>query len=113
MRLRRSKYGNKKVGGYDSLKERRRAFELRLLEKKGVISALCEQVKFELIPAQYEGEGKKRKCIERACSYVADFIYKDINDNWIVEDAKGMLTDVYRIKRKLMLIVHGIKIKEV
>ena len=45
-----AKYNNIKYKGYDSKREYYRAQELKLLEKKGVISDLQEQVKFELIP---------------------------------------------------------------
>lgn len=104
----RSKYGNVRKNGYASLKENKRASELRLLEKAGEIFDLEEQVPYELIPSQYlEG-----KCVERACKYVADFVYKDKNGNMVVEDTKGFRTSDYIIKRKLMLKVHGIKIKE-
>lgn len=52
--------GNKlhaeKTDGYDSKKEAKRAAELRIMEQAGEISNLREQVKFELIPAQYEGD---------------------------------------------------------
>lgn len=108
-----SKYRNQKVSGYDSKKERDRAFELKMLERKGIISGLKEQAKFELIPAQYQIINGKRKCVEKSCSYKADFVYVDQNKNFIVEDAKGFKTEVYKIKKKLMLSVHGIRIKEV
>ena len=104
-----NKYHARKSGGYASRKEHRRANELKLLQKAGIISNLREQVRYELIPAQYDNQGK---LIERACSYVADFVYTEKNGETIVEDTKGMRTDVYRIKRKLMLHVHGVKIIE-
>ena len=108
------KYHNKKVvvngEKFDSMKEYRRYCELLLLEKGGVISDLKRQVKFVLIPSQKEG----KKTIERECSYYADFIYHDNETGeTVVEDVKGMRTDVYKIKRKLMLWVHHIKITEV
>lgn len=108
-----SKYGNKKVGGYDSRKEAKRACELKLMRRAGLISELREQVRYELVPAQYDTIGGKRVCIERACTYVADFVYKDKYGNTVVEDAKGFRTEVYKIKKKLMLYTHGIKIREV
>lgn len=107
-----SKYHNQKteVDGsvFDSKKEANRYRELKMLEKAGEISDLWLQVKFELIPAIYE-DGV---CIQRAVYYVADFVYKE-NGEKIVEDVKGMKTEVYKIKKKLMLWVHGIKIREV
>ena len=106
-----SKYHNRKVtqGGetLDSVKEYRRFCELRLLERAGAVTDLRRQVKFELIPAQ-RVDGK---VVERACSYVADFVYME-NGQQVVEDAKGMRTQEYRLKRKLMLWVHGIRIRE-
>lgn len=104
-----NKYGAKKITDpvtgekFDSKKEYYRWCELRLLQRAGKIADLQRQVKYELIPKQ-DGE--------RACTYVADFVYKDADGNSVVEDTKGVRTDAYRIKRKLMLWVHGIRIKE-
>ena len=108
------KYHNKKVfrdgETFDSVKEYHRWIELCLLEKGGVISDLQRQVKYVLIPSQKEG----KKTIERECSYRADFVYTDNETGeTVVEDVKGMRTEVYKIKRKLMLWVHHIKIVEV
>jgi hypothetical protein len=118
-----AKYYSKKVTRdgmtFDSVKEYKRYCELRLLEKAGAISNLQRQVEFELIPAQREpdtigvrGGVKKGKTIEQKCSYVADFVYTE-NGKTVVEDTKGFRTKDYIIKRKLMLWVHGIKIREV
>ena len=109
-----NKYHNQKTSGYDSKKEKRRADELILLQRAGHISCLKEQVRFELIPSQYEIVNGKKKCIEQACFYIADFTYTE-NGSPIVEDVKSPITrsnPVYIIKRKLMLHVHGIKIRE-
>ena len=115
-----NKYHAKRVGTHASQKEHNRAVQLKLLQRAGVISDLREQVPFELIPAQYgecdtDLKGKRvRVCLERACKYIADFVYTDNETGQtIVEDTKGVLTEVYKIKRKLMLYVHGIRIKEV
>lgn len=102
-----SKYHNRKSGGFDSLKEKKRYYELAILERAGKIQGLTRQVRFELIPAQY----RNGKCVERAVSYIADFTYWQ-NGNFVVEDTKGFKTDVYRIKKKLMLERHNIIIKE-
>ena len=73
-----------------------------------MIKELKRQVKFELIPSQrIDG-----KVVERACCYIADFVYIR-NGRFVVEDAKGVRTKEYRIKRKLMLYIHGIRITEV
>ena len=119
-----SKYRNIKAYGCDSRKEARRLAQLQMLEKAGFITDLKTQVKFVLIPSQYESyeryskTGKRLKdgkvCIEKECSYYADFVYTDVETGkTIVEDAKGVRTTEYIIKRKLMLAVHGIRIKEV
>lgn len=104
-----NKYHAQKSGGYASRKEHRRANELRLLQRAGAISNLREQVRYELIPTQRDSNGK---LIERPCCYIADFVYTDRHGHTVVEDTKGVRTDVYRIKRKLMLHVHNIRIKE-
>lgn len=103
---------------FDSVREYKRWCELSLLENAGTIQNLRRQVKYELIPAQYAliGDPKtgktKRVCVERACGYVADFVYTE-NGSKIVEDTKGFRTKDYILKRKMMLWFHGIRIKEV
>lgn len=104
-----SKYHAKKVGGHASKKEHNRANELKLMQRAGVISELREQVPYILIPDQYDSAGNK---IENRCRYIADFVYRDEDGNLVVEDTKGFKTPEYKIKRKLMLQVHGIRIKE-
>lgn len=108
-----SKYKNKKieVDGkvFDSKKEADRYKELKLCEMAGVIKDLKTQVKYELIPPQKDKDGKS---LERSCTYIADFVYEKDGET-IVEDTKGFKTPEYIIKRKLMLKVHGIRIKEV
>lgn len=113
MNFRSNKYHSKKVIrdglAFDSVKEYRRWCELSLLEKAGTITDLDRQVKFTLIPSQrYDG-----KVVERPCTYVADFVYKDENGSTVVEDTKGFRTKDYVIKRKLMLYLCGIRIREV
>ena len=103
---------------FDSKKEARRYAQLRLLERAGIISNIRRQVEFVLIPAQYDivlANGKhKRKCIERACKYIADFVYRDNEKGAVVvEDTKGIRTKDYIIKRKLMLYFYKIRIQEV
>lgn len=121
------KYKNRKiiVDGikFDSKKEAVRYKELKMLEKAGIIHDVQRQVKYVLIPAQYEptssvyvkgnnkGKPKKGKLIERECAYYADFVYTE-NGKTVVEDTKGVKTPEYIIKRKLMLYIHNIKIKE-
>lgn len=95
---------------FDSKVEHRRWCELRLLERAGRITGLERQVKYVLIPTQRDKSGK---VIEKECSYYADFVYFDCAlGEKVVEDAKGVRTDAYKIKKKLMLKEHGIRIKE-
>lgn len=110
---------------FDSKHEAERYAILQDMQKKGEISNLTLQVPYELIPEQREksteiyksgpnkGKLKPGKLIERPLSYIADFVYRDKDGNLVVEDAKGMRTKEYIIKRKLMLYKNGIRIKEV
>lgn len=122
------KYLNKKVTvdgvTYDSTKEYHRYVELLNMEKDGLITGLQRQVKFVLIPKQIETieryhkkTGKrlkdKERVLEQECAYFADFVYFDSNGDMVVEDAKGLRTTEYIIKRKLMLYLKNIKIREV
>lgn len=122
----RNKYGNHRVfrGGqwFDSEHEADRFFELSMLQRVGQISDLRTQVPFELIPTQREPDvvsprGKLilGRCLERSCVYYADFVYKDKDGLQVVEDAKSPATrtEAYKIKKKLMLYRHGIRIQEV
>ena len=121
-----SKYNNRRTVTtdgevFDSAKEAMRWGHLKLLQHAGLISDLQRQVPFELIPAQYETYeryGKKgqrlkdgQRCVEQSVVYVADFVYTH-DGKQVVEDAKGVRTADYVIKRKLMLCLKGIKILE-
>lgn len=92
----------------DSKKEARRYEELITMKQSGEISNLRLQVPYELVPKQKRSDGKT----ERSVKYIADFVYEKDGET-IVEDVKGMRTDVYRLKRKLMLWVFGIEVYEV
>lgn len=129
LKNRTSKYRSKKqeVDGivFDSKKEAARYQELKLLQKTGKINNLQLQVPFVLIPSQYEyhteytktGKPKEvKKQIERKVKYIADFVYNQDGET-IVEDVKGYREkgaySLFVIKRKLMLQVHGIKVREI
>lgn len=106
-----NKYNNKKVmlDGYkfDSKKEARRYQELKLLQVAGKIRDLELQPVFLL----QEGFIKHLKRI-RAITYVADFKYIDTESNKvIVEDVKGVKTDVFKIKYKLFLKRYDFELK--
>lgn len=108
------KYRNEpcEVGGekYRSKREMRRHQELLLLQRAGLISDLRREVPFELVPTQRRPDGKA----ERAATYVGDYVYVE-GGKTVVEDVKSKptMTKEYVLKRKLMLLVHGIAIKEV
>jgi hypothetical protein len=99
-----NKYGAVRSGGYASKHEERVAGDLAALQRTGVIKDLREQVSYTLV----EGQGKIRPM-----RYVADFVYVDKEGITHVCDAKGYTKDkVYRLKKKMMLLLHGIEIEE-
>jgi len=103
----RPKYGNKKtvVDGikFDSKWESERYMYLKSLERAGRIKNLVLQPKFLIVI-----NGQK------ICAYIADFEYdkEDNNGAWehIIEDAKGVETPEFKLKKKLMKAVHNIEI---
>ena len=94
-----NKYRNQKTQMdmyvFDSAKEAQRYRELTLLERAGEISNLELQPRF-LLQESFKKNGKTYRKIE----YVADFRYAE-NGKTIVEDVKGLQTDVFKIKHKL------------
>lgn len=102
-----SKYGNRKVKRdgmvFDSVREYNRWNELKLLEKAGKIFNLERQVRFVLIPTQYsDTEFTKRgtpRVVEKEMSYIADFLYYNESGDAVVEDAKGVKTEAYKLKK--------------
>lgn len=110
MRLRRNKFGvaskaDRTVDGFTfaSLREATRYSELRLLAKAGKI----EDFEWNPIHLRY------RIVVSNVhiCDYLPDFRYRE-NGKLVLEDAKGVRTPVYKLKKKLMLAVHGIQIRE-
>lgn len=97
----KNKYQNRKTEldgvTYDSKKEAKRAAELNLMLKSGEIVTLARQVRFRLT---------------KGIEYVADFVYTTEDGAQIIEDVKGMKTDVYKLKKKLMKELRGIEILE-
>lgn len=95
---------------FDSKKEARRYDELMLRLRAGRIKNLKLQPQFTLQESYLTPDGKR----VRAIRYVADFSYFDFDlDRDVVEDTKGVRTDTYKLKRKLMLEHFGIEIHEV
>lgn len=93
------KFGNQPTDGFPSKREAKRHQELSLLEKAGKISELKRQVPFEFIVKGH-----------KVCRYIADFTYVE-NGKPVVEDAKGFVTQVFRIKARLMQACFGIEVK--
>ena len=95
---------------YSSQREAKRHQELLLLQRAGKIDGLTREVPFVLAErVKIEGESRARPAVR----YVADFIYSTAAGAHVVEDAKGMQTPVYRLKKHLMATVHGIHVQEV
>ena len=103
--VKRPKYRNRKTSidgrTFDSKLEAARYVELKRLQEGGIISGLQCQVPFAL-----EINGNL------ICKYVCDFHYVDIDGKTVTEDAKGMRTREYTLKKKLMKAIHGIEIRE-
>ena len=114
----RPKYGNKKIEingtKFDSVKESKRYQGLQVMEVMGEIYDLELQPKFELIKSvKFAGTDRAKPAIR----YFADFAYTDtLTGKRIVEDVKSKITresPVYRMKKHMMLAIHGIEINEV
>lgn len=88
---------------FDSRRESEYYLELKMLLRSGVIRDLEMQVDFVVIV-----NGKK------ICTYYADFQYVLVSTNkTITVDVKGVKTPVYRMKKKLVEALYGVKIVEV
>ncbi len=102
---RRSKYGSRRVPHdehmHDSVGERDRCFVLQRLEAEHAIVCLNIHPVFHL---KVDGS--------HICDYIPDWDYYDENGAHVVEDFKGVATPVYRLKKRLMLALHGIDVKE-
>jgi hypothetical protein len=94
------KYRNKKVlvNGikFDSLKEAKRYIVLKMKLLTGEITYLKLQPEFVL----QEGFRKDGKW-HRAIKYRADFRYRTVAGETVIEDTKGYRTEVFNIKQKL------------
>ena len=100
----RSKYHNRKTKGFDSAKEWRRNQELEALQRAGEISELNRQVPFRLMPSYTIADETTKQGFRtiREIRYIADFTYRLKNGKKIIEDVKGIQTDVFKLKRKLL-----------
>lgn len=107
-----NKYHNKKVyydgHWFDSQKEKSWYIKYKLMEQAGEIKDLKIQFPFTLIETFKLQDKTYRKTI-----YKADFTFIDKEGKYHVIDVKGMRTDVYKLKKKLMAWKYGIEIEEV
>lgn len=101
---RKNKFGNvwTPAGGrnFQSKWEAKRYLQLLHMQSKGLIHGLKPQRSF---PLHAPGG-------EFICKYKADFTYMK-NGRFIVEDAKGVETELFRIKKAWMLAEYGIELK--
>ena len=93
---------------FDSKAELARYLELRMLVRAGEVTGLMRQPSFILVP-KVTIAGKT----VRSIIYRADFEYQDKSGRRVIEDVKGILTPVYKLKRHLMKAILGLDIKEV
>lgn len=111
----RSKYGAVKtqIDGhvFASKAEARRYAQLKELDRIGEIDSLELQPRYELAPGVKFSDASRAT---PALRYVGDFRYRDHLGRLVVEDVKGgPVTEGFRIKKHLMLAIHGIEVKEV
>lgn len=129
MTTRRSKYGNRKIKTedgltFDSKKEMNRYYALKKMEAGGEICNLQRQVKYKLlskieeeVPVQLKTKvGTKKVTLFRETYYIADFVYNTPDGEEVIEDVKAsqkFQDPIYKLKKKLMYMIHHIKIKEI
>lgn len=105
-----SKYRNEPVirgsERFASKREFNRWCELQMLERSGIISDLKRQVPFAL--------NVNRMLI---CTYIADAVYTSQDGKTVIEDSKGLRSgaayQIFKLKAKLMLAIHGIRVLEI
>ena len=97
-----NKFFNRKTGVdgilFDNAREAARYKVLKEMQKRGEITALELQPKYELLPKFYY----RGQCVRKVV-YIADFAYMTKNGQKVIEDVKGFLTKDYKIKKKLLL----------
>ena len=88
---------------FDSKWEAERWGQLKSMEKAGIVTQLERQIRYDLTVNDV-----------KICEYIADFRYLLEEENGlsklVVEDAKGVLTSEFKLKKKLMKAVHNIDI---
>jgi len=82
-----------------SIKEAVRCNELTILERGGFVKWLKQQPVFTL-QTKFEYRGN----IIKPITYRADFSYFDVESKkFTVEDVKGVRTELYKVKRKILI----------
>lgn len=103
-RKKKTKYGNKKTIydeiTFDSIVEKDRYILLRKKEEEGKIQGLKLQKRY-LLQEAFKYKGKSI----RAIHYIADFYYIE-DEEEVVEDVKGVLTEVFKIKQKMFKYIY-------
>jgi hypothetical protein len=82
---------------FDSLNESRFYIKILKEQKQGLIKSFELQKRFEIIPAYIKNNKKIRKA-----EYLADFVIHYNNGSTMVIDIKGIETDVFKLKKKLV-----------
>ena len=97
----KNKYNNKKPTydgiKFDSKKEAKYYLELKILKKAGEIKDFELQPEFVLL------EPEKDRVTGRGIRYRADFKIINNDDSEEIVDVKGFKTNIYKIKKKLLL----------
>jgi len=83
---------------FASNRESVRYIELRNMKLVGMIKSLSLQPEFILQEGYRRKDGKKI----RAIKYIADFKVEYMDGHIEIEDSKGMETNVFKIKRKIL-----------
>jgi hypothetical protein len=113
-----SKYRNVKTVAdgqtFDSRREADYWLLLKSREQLGEIANLRRQVRFELCCPDQSAPNLSTV----VAYFVADFVYETYNivtDKNVMHvlDAKGMRTQIYKLKAKWMMLQHGIMVQEV
>jgi hypothetical protein len=93
---------------FASKREARRYTDLLLLESAGEIRGIELQPAYRLMAPTPDG------ALVSTAKYVADFRYVNIpTGETVVEDVKGVRTQVYKLKKRWVEAQYGITIKEV
>ena len=107
------KYNNTKktVDGitFDSILEARRYVVLKSRLEAGTISDLRLQPHYTIMDGYKDLSGTYIRPVQ----YIADFSYINADGKRIVEDTKGVRTEAYVIKRKLVRDRFGVEIVEI